>query len=163
MNIPCKILLATAALCFSASGAFAQSAYYTTSPFEGIYAGGYAGGMLNPGVTGTLGVVGGANFAVTDGVSVGAEAQGGAAFGNTTTYDALMLAHLGFEIDDQVMLYGALGTGVIDGTGSYAIGGGAEAIVMDQLGVRGEILGTGAWGDGFSATKATAGVLWHVR
>ncbi|UJQ94931.1 hypothetical protein [Mariluticola halotolerans] len=163
MNIPCKILLATAAMCFSAGGAYAQSAYYATSPFEGIYVGGYAGGVLNPGVTGTLGVVGGANFAVTDGVSVGVEAQGGAAFGNTTTFDALMLAHLGYEMNDEVMVYGALGTGVVNGAGSYAVGGGVEAIVVDQLGVRGEVLGTGAWGGGLSATKATAGLLWHVR
>jgi len=73
------------------------------------------------------------------------------------------LGHLGYEVDDQVMVYGALGAGIINGNGSYAIGGGAEAIVMDQLGVRGEVLGLGTWGGGLNAAKATAGVLWHVQ
>lgn len=163
MNNPCKLLLAALAFGISSAGALAQSAYYGTSPFEGVYVGGYAGGIMNPGATATLGVAAGANFAVTDGIMVGAEAQGGAAFGTTTTYDAMMLGHLGYEIDDQVMIYGALGSGLINGTGSYAVGGGAEAVVMDQLGVRGELLGTGAWGGGLNATKATAGILWHVQ
>lgn len=162
MNIPCKMILAVTAFSISSISAFGQSAYYGTSPFEGAYVGGYAGGISNPGAT-TLGIAAGANFAVTDGIIVGAEAQGGAAFGNTTTFDAMMLGHLGYEVDDQIMIYGALGAGVVNGTGSYAIGGGAEAIVMDQLGVRGEILGTGAWGGGLNSAKATAGVLWHVQ
>ena len=163
MKVPCKILLAAAALSVSTVGALAQSSYYGASPFEGAYVGGYAGGILNPGATATLGVVGGANFAVTDGIVVGVEAQGGAAFGNTTSFDAMMLGHVGYELDDQVLVYGAAGSGVINGTGSYALGGGAEAIVADQIGVRGEILGTGAWGGGFSAAKATAGVIMHMR
>jgi hypothetical protein len=155
--------MAAAALLLSVGGAAAQSSYYGVSPFEGFYAGGYAGGMINSDSAGSLGVVAGVNFAVSDGVLLGAEAQGGATFGSSTSYDTLMLGHIGYQTDSQVMVYGALGTGVIDGTGSYAMGGGAEAIVTNQVGVRGEILGTGPWGSTMNSVKATAGVLWHVQ
>lgn len=166
MTVPCKTMLtAAAALCLSSAGALAQgdTPYYGLSAFEGGYVGGYGGGFLSPEVDGTLGGIAGVNFALTDGIVLGAEAQGGATFGDTTTYDALMLGHLGYEVNDSAMIYGALGSGLIDGAGSYAIGGGAEAIVTDQLGVRGELLATGEWGGGIEATKATAGVLWHMR
>lgn len=163
MNIPCKILLAAAAFGLIPAAAMAQSSYYGISPFEGAYVGGYGGAMTNPDMNGTLGGIAGANFSVTDGIMVGAEAQGGATFGSTTTYDAMMLGHVGYEVDDQMLVYGKLGAGMIDGTGSYAVGGGAETMLVDQIGVRGELLGTGAWGEGPSAAKVTAGVLWHMR
>lgn len=163
MKFPCALFIAAITLAVSSVSAFAQSSYYGVSPFEGIYVGAYAGGVLDPSALATVGGVAGANFAITDGIMAGAEVQAGATFGATTTYDALMLGHLGYEVDDQVMVYGAMGAGIINGTGSYAIGGGAEAIVMDQLGVRGEILGTGTWGGGPNAAKATAGILWHVQ
>ncbi len=166
MTIPCKIVLAAAAvLGLSSAGASAQSntPYYGLSAFEGGYVGGYGGGFLHPEIDGTLGGIAGVNFALTDGIVIGAEAQGGATFGDSTTYDALMLGHLGYEVTDSAMVYGALGSGLIDGKGSYAFGGGAEAALSGQLGVRGELLGTGEWGGGVEATKATAGVLWHIR
>lgn len=164
MNIPCKVLLAAATIGFSSVGALAQDAYYGLSAFEGIYVGAYAGGLMSSTATNwTAGGIAGANFAITDGIVAGAEVQGGGTFGTTTTYDALMLGHLGYEISDQAMVYGAAGGGAINSTASYAVGVGAEFIAADQLGVRGEVLGTGAWGGGFTATKASAGVLWHVR
>lgn len=163
MKVPCKVLVATAAIGFLTSGAIAQDAYYGNSQFEGVYVGAYGGGIINPGTAGTVGVAAGANFSITDDILVGIEGQGGAAFGNTTTYDALALGKLGYEIDDMILVYGAVGGGAINGVNSYAIGAGAEAMVVDQIGVRGEVLGTGAWGGGLSSTKATAGVIWHVR
>lgn len=165
MNIPCKILT-TAALTFAAMlpiSAQAQSSYYGLSPFEGIYAGGYVGGVMDPSAAWTLGGVAGANFAITDGFVAGVEAQAGITLDTSTSIDALMLGHLGYEANDQVMVYGAMGAGIINGVGSYAVGGGAEMIATDQLGIRGELLGTGAWGGGPKAARATAGVIWHVQ
>ena len=44
--------------------------------FEGLYAGVTGGGALGGTLYGTLGVVVGSNFAVTDGIIVGVEFQG---------------------------------------------------------------------------------------
>lgn len=163
MKVPCKVLIATAAIGVLTGSAFAQDAYYGNSPFEGVYIGGYGGAMVDSSTAGTAGIAAGMNFSVTDNILFGVEGQAGATFGNTTTYDALVLGKVGYEIDDMILVYGAGGLGAVDGVNSYAIGGGAEAMVVDQIGVRGEVLGTGAWGGGIKATKATAGVLWHVR
>lgn len=163
MKVPCKVLVATAAIGLFASSAVAQDAYYGNSPFEGVYLGAYGGAAINPGTNATLGITAGANFSITDNILVGVEGQTGAVFGPTTTYDALALARLGYEVDDQFLIYGAAGGGAINGVNSYAIGAGAEALVIDQIGVRGEVLGSGAWGGGVNSTKATAGVIWHVR
>lgn len=166
MNIPCKILSVLAVLAGS-SGAVAQETYqdpYTAgSPFEGVYAGAYTGARFNPGTSATLGVVAGANFAVTNGVSIGLEGQGGAAFASPTQFDALMVGHVGYDVSNQAQVYGALGAGFVNGTGSYAMGVGAEVMAVQDIGVRGEILGTGAWGGGLNGAKASAGVLWHLR
>ena len=61
------------------------------------------------------------------------------------------------------MVYGAGGGGLINGATSYAVGAGAEAIVIDRVGVRAEALATGAWGAGVDATKISAGLLWHMQ
>jgi opacity protein-like surface antigen len=167
MNIPCR-LLTVLTLALGSTSAYGQDAYSSDSyaigsPFEGVYAGVYTGGRFNPGTSITLGAIGGANFTVTDNITVGIEGQGGAAFSNPTNFDALMVGHLGYEVDDQVMIYGALGAGVVNSSAAYAVGVGAEAMVLQDIGVRGEILGTGPWGGGLNGAKASAGVIWHMR
>lgn len=169
MNIPCKFLVATAIAALAPISAIAQEAYsadsyYTAaSPFEGLYAGIYTGARFNPGTAALLGVAVGANFTLMENFSVGVEAQGGGAFGATSTFDALMLGHVGYELNHQAMIYGALGAGVVNGTGAYAAGFGADVMVMDQISVRGEILGTGPWGGGMNGAKASIGAMWHLR
>jgi outer membrane immunogenic protein len=160
--------LAVALLAVVSTSAFAQDAYMADpyaagAPFEGVYAGAYTGAKFNPGTAVTLGVIAGANFSVTDNVLVGVEAQGGAAFSNPTKFDALMVGHVGYEFDDMAVLYGAAGGGLVNGTGSYVLGVGGEVMLVQDISLRGEILGTGPWGGGLNGAKANAGVLWHLR
>ena len=159
-----KIILTGIFLAAAPLSALAQSDYYGISSFEGFYAGAYGGAMFDPNATATAGGIAGVNFVITDSILAGLEVQGGAAFDTpTTTYDALMLGRVGYEINDMIMLYGAGGAGLINGATSYAVGGGAEVIVVDNVGVRAEALGTGAWGAGLSATKMSLGVVFHVQ
>lgn len=164
MSIFVKFGLGLAVAIVAVSGAAAQDAYsYGPSTFEGFYAGVYGGGAINPGTAGTLGGAVGANFSVTEQVLAGAEIQGGATFGTTTTYDALALARAGALVTDQVFAYGAVGGGWDNSVGVWAVGGGVEAEVVDSVGIRGEVLGTGAWGGGLNKTRASVGVLYHVK
>lgn len=135
--------------------------------FEGFYIGvtGGAAGFPVTGLVGTVGAVAGANFAVVDGVLAGVEFQGdtlwnGAGFQG---FDALFLGKLGGYLSDDMMVYGAAGGGWADDTGSYAFGAGVEMAVVDQVSVRGELLGTGAWGGWPNGGKATVGLLWHMN
>lgn len=135
--------------------------------FEGFYAGGTAGfgAFPGPGGVGTLGVVAGANFAVTDAILAGVEFQGdtlwnGAGFQG---FDALFLGKLGGYLSDEMMVYGTAGGGWIAGTPSYGIGAGIEMAVAEQLSVRGEAMATGSWGGWPNGGKATVGVLWHMN
>ena len=154
-------------LCFSialfAMPAAAQDYYGGASPLEGAYVGTYIGGVTNPGAW-ALGGMAGVNFEVSPGIIAGLEAQGGAdiSTGNTT-WEGMMLARGGVTVSPDAMVYGEMGFGSINGTTSWGLGGGAEAIVAPQIGVRGEVLGTGPWGNGLNRAKATAGLVWHVR
>jgi outer membrane immunogenic protein len=133
--------------------------------FEGFYAGVQGGGYFyNGGGNGLVGVVAGANFAVSDAILAGLEFQGDAIYenSNTWTYDALLLAHLGAVVTDQVLVYAAAGVGSVDGQSAYALGGGVEVAVSDSVSVRGEVLGLGAWNNSnWSTGRATVGVLFH--
>lgn len=133
--------------------------------FEGLYVGVTGGGALIPGgAAATTGGVVGANFAVTDGIIVGAEFQGDVYWdgGGYAGYDALGLARVGGFLSDNTMLYGDAGVGIVNGTGVYALGGGVEMAMTDQLSVRGDLQGLGAFGAAPSVAKATAGLLWHL-
>ena len=144
--------------------ASAQDYYGAASPLEGAYVGGYAGGSFDPDASWALGAVAGANFEVSPGILAGVEAQVGAYdIGSSTDWEALMLARGGAAVTPDAMVYGQLGVGNVDGQGSWALGVGAEAVVAPQIGVRGDILSTGPWGDGLNRTKATAGLVWHVK
>jgi outer membrane immunogenic protein len=133
--------------------------------FEGLYVGGTGGLAVNGTIFGTVGGVVGANFAITDGILAGVEFQGDAYFngGGFTAYDALALGRLGVFISDNAMLYGDLGGGFVNGTAAYAFGGGVEMAMTDQLSVRGDLQGIGAWGAAPSVGKATVGLLWHLN
>ena len=133
--------------------------------FEGLYIGATGGGALTAGtVYGTLGGVVGANFAITDGIIVGAEFQGDTYWnGSFSSYDALALGRVGGFISDNTMLYGDLGTGFKAGTFSYAIGGGAEMALTGPMSVRGDLQLIGGWGAMPSTGRATVGLLWHMN
>lgn len=133
--------------------------------FSGFYLGGTAGGAVSSGTGyGTLGVVVGANFAVSDGIIAGVEFQGDAYYnGGFTAYDALALGRVGGFVADNTMLYGDLGAGFKGGTAVYALGGGAEMAVTDQLSVRGDLQALGGFGAFPATAKATVGLIWHMN
>ena len=111
-----------------------------------------------------LGVIVGANFAVTDGIIVGAEFQGDGYWnGSFSSYDAIALGRVGGFIADNTMLYGDLGTGFKGGTFSYAVGGGAEMALTGPMSVRGDLQLIGGWGAMPSTGRATVGLLWHMN
>ncbi|RYE07947.1 MAG: hypothetical protein EOP22_15535 [Hyphomicrobiales bacterium] len=133
--------------------------------FEGLYVGATAGGALSTGsLYGTLGVVVGANFAVTDGIIAGVEFQGDSYWnGGLAGFDALALGRVGGFLNDNTMLYADLGAGFLGGTGVYALGGGAEMGLTGNLGLRGDMQVLGAWGGGPNTAKATVGLVWHLN
>lgn len=144
--------------------ATAQDYYGAASPLQGAYVGGYAGGSLGSNSAWALGGMAGVNFEVSPGIMAGLEMQGGANLNSAgTTWEGLMLARGGGVVTPDAMVYGELGGGVIDGTTSWGVGGGGEAIVAPQIGVRGDLLVTGPWGAGPNRTKATAGLVWHMN
>ncbi|MBU1175425.1 MAG: hypothetical protein KKH72_08470 [Alphaproteobacteria bacterium] len=149
-------------LAFFAAPAAAQT--YGTSPFEGAYVGGYAGGAFDPNAAVALGGMAGVNFEVSPGIIAGLEVQGGAELkSGSTTWEGLMLARGGGAVTPDAMVYGELGVGTVNSVTSWGVGLGGEAIVAPQIGVRGEVIGTGPWGSGLNRTKATAGLVWHMQ
>ena len=135
--------------------------------FEGFYAGATAGigAFPGPGTVGTVGVVAGANFAVTDAILAGVEFQGDALWNGAgiVGVDALFLGKLGGYLADETIVYGTGGGGWIAGTPSYGLGLGVETAVADQISARGEVMATGSWGGWPNGAKATAGLLWHMN
>jgi outer membrane immunogenic protein len=162
------------------SGGGATTNYYTGAPandvysgamfnFEGAYAGvsggGYLGNLDGTEVGGgTLGVIAGVNFAMSDLILAGLEFQGGVMWPDSDwDWEAYGLGRVGYEVGDGILAYGAVGLGRADGKGVYAFGGGVEVAAFNPVSVRGEILGVGEWGTTPSAAKATAGVLFHFN
>ena len=170
-----RTLLASAALAvLTASTASAADILTPVDPiyesplfnFEGLYVGATGGGAFRAGAPyGTLGVVVGANFAVTDGIIAGVEFQGDTYWNGAgySAYDALALGRVGGFVSENAMVYGDLGAGVLNGTTVYAFGGGVELAMTDQISVRGDLQGLGAFGAMPSVGKATVGLLWHLN
>ncbi len=133
--------------------------------FEGFYLGAQGGGIVGTFSAGQIGVVAGANFGIADSVIAGAEFQGDWLFGSTasTTYDFFALGRLGVVVTNDFMAYAEAGPGWLGGTASYAFGGGGEYAFTDAMSVKGEILGTGAWGASPSSAKIQAGLLFHLQ
>ena len=167
-------LLAGAALAVSMSSA-AQAADLLATPidpiyssplfdFEGLYVGVQGGGAISGTGYGVLGVVVGSNFAITDGIIAGVEFQGDTYYnGGFTAFDALALGRVGGFVSENAMVYGELGVGFTNTDPVYALGAGVEMAVADQLSVRGELQGLGAFGTTPSVGKATVGLLWHLN
>ncbi len=144
--------------------AMAQDYYRGASPLEGAYVGVYGGAGFDPDASGVLGGMAGVNFEVSPGIMAGLEAQGGADMSSVRTYwDGLMLARVGGTVSPDAMVYGSAGFGLVNGDTSWAVGAGAEAIVAPQIGVRGDVLGTGDIGKGLDRAKITAGLVWHMK
>jgi len=133
--------------------------------FEGLYAGVQGGGGFHSsGTYGTIGVVVGSNFAVTNGIILGGEFQGDTYFkSGATAFDALALGRAGGFITDNILLTGDMGLGVVDTTPVYALGGAAEMGLGNNVSVRGDLQFLGQWGASPTATRATAGLLWHMN
>ena len=128
-----------------------------------IVGGQYGEGSLKVG-GGTVGIVAGVNFAMSDMILAGLEFQGGVMWPDSDwDWEAYALGRVGVTVSDGIMAYGAAGLGRASGAGVYAFGGGVEVAAFDPISVRGEILGVGEWGEGPSAAKATAGVLFHFN
>jgi opacity protein-like surface antigen len=133
--------------------------------FDGFYVGGTAGlaSYANTGY-GSVGVVVGSNFAVTDGIVIGGEFQGDIYFnGGISAFDALALGRVGGFIADNIMLYGEAGAGIVDTTPVYALGIGAEMGLSGNLGVRGELQTLGTFSSAPGAGRATVGLMWHMN
>ena len=137
--------------------------YGSAFNFDGFYLGATAGGLLGSTSAGSVGVVAGSNFSLTNAFIGGLEFQGDAIYNGGTTYDFLTLGRLGVVLTDNIMLYGDAGAGWVAGNGSYALGGGAEFALTNAFSVRGEILGLANWGSGLNTAKATAGILYHFQ
>ena len=132
--------------------------------FEGLYGGVQGGGAWSNGAYGTVGVVVGSNFAVTNGIMLGGEFQGDGYFSSgTTAFDALALGRAGGFITDNILLTGDMGLGVVDTTPVYSLGSAAEMGLGNHLGVRGDLQVLGKWGAAPSATRATVGLMWHMN
>ncbi len=152
------------AIALFALPAAAQDYYGGASPLEGAYFGAYAGGAFDPASSWALGGMAGVNFEVSPGIMAGLEAQGGADTNNARTiWEGMMLARGGATLSSDAMVYGELGLGMVNGVTSWGLGAGIEAVVAPQIGVRGEVLGTGPTGATLNRTKATVGLVWHVR
>jgi outer membrane immunogenic protein len=173
MKLAHKLLAGAALAVLTASAASAADLLGPVDPiyssplfdFEGLYVGATGGGAMNGGTLyGTLGVVVGANFAITDGIIAGVEFQGDTYWnGGYAAYDALALGRVGGFVSDNAMLYGDLGAGVLNGTPVYAFGAGVELAMTEQISVRGELQGLGNFGAMPSTGKATVGLLWHIN
>ena len=175
MKLAHKLLAGAALAVLTASAASAADLLVDTpadpiysSPlfnFEGLYIGATGGGAYTGTLYGTVGVVVGANFAVTDGIIAGIEFQGDTYWngGGYAGYDVLGLARVGGFLADNTMIYGDVGAGLMNGTAVYAFGGGVELALTEQLSVRGDLQGIGAFGGGPTTAKATAGLLWHIN
>jgi outer membrane immunogenic protein len=166
-----RLLLASAAI--AVAGTASAADLLTPVPitdgqlfdFEGMYFGGTLGAAWNGSTAGTVGVVVGTNFAITDGIIAGAEFQGDAYFngGGVIAYDALGLGRVGGFVGDNTLAYVSAGGGLAGGSAVYAIGGGVEMAMTDQLSIRGEVQGLGAWGSTPSVGKANVGLMWHIN
>jgi outer membrane immunogenic protein len=179
-----SLSLGVAAAALLSSGAMAADLFIPTTPepiyesagfsWDGLYAGVEAGGFFNDtdDTRGLIGAVVGVNFTVSDPIVLGVELQGDYIFENDAGTDAglfLALGHVGAVVTDQVLVYAAGGFGSTSqsgvSNGVYALGAGVDFAVTDNVSIRGEVLGLGAFDDGnddfFDGAKATVGVFYH--
>lgn len=134
---------------------------------EGFYVGADAGFAQLPaaGRSGSLGIVAGNNVAVNSGVIAGLEGQIDFVW-NSTSFagvDAVGLGRIGANFGDATLVYAEAGAGVVDDHAAYVLGLGVEQAVTDAVALRGEVQGSGAFGDDMDGGKAKVGLLWRLR
>lgn len=137
------------------------------SGLDGFYVGADAGFAQLPtaGRSGSLGVVAGSNVSVNSGVTAGLEGQIDFVW-NSTSFagvDAVGLGRIGANFGDATLVYGEAGAGVVDDKASYVLGLGVEQAVSDAIAVRGEVQGSGAFGEDMDGGKAKVGLLWRLH
>jgi len=128
--------------------------------WDGFYAGVYGGGVPFGETSLNAGIFTGVNVSLEAAV-VGVEAQLGADFADSTSFDALVMGKGGMTFGDA-LVYATGGVGVVSGDWGYALGGGAEYGFTDYMSVRGEVLGTGDWNGMPDDMRLTAGVAFHL-
>ena len=150
------------------------------SYFDGLYAGVLVGmsgadhkNFFPTGAIDRYGIGGvlGYNHFIAPGILIGAEIQGhlDTDFNGTWNTGLLALGHLGFTTADDFQVYLLGGGGVFDNVPAWAFGGGIEWGVLDNIGVRAEIITIGQAGpapSGLSRPGVTAwiikgGPIWH--
>jgi outer membrane immunogenic protein len=145
---------------YSAAPAYNPAAFN----FDGFYLGAQGGLGVGGLHAGSIGVVAGTNFTVSDPVIAGIEFQADALLkGGGNTYDFYALGRAGMVVNSDLMVYAEAGPGWSAGVGGYAFGGGAEYALTDVLSVKGEAQGLGNWGAGPSGAKLQAGLLFHLQ
>lgn len=128
--------------------------------WDGFYAGVYGGGVPMGTQSWNAGIFTGVNVSI-DSAVFGVEAQLGADIAKSTSIDALVLGKGGMSLGNA-LVYATAGTGLVSGDFGYAFGGGADYGITDYMSVRGEVLGTGAWGDMPEDMRFTAGLAFHL-
>lgn len=145
---------------YSAAPAYNPAAFN----FDGFYLGAQGGLGVGSLKAGSIGVVAGSNFTVSDPIIAGIEFQADALLkGGGNTYDFYALGRAGMVVTPDLMVYAEAGPGWSGGIGGYAFGGGAEYALTDVLSVKGEAQGLGNWGAGPSGAKLQAGLLFHLQ
>lgn len=110
------------------------------------------------------------NAYLSDYLLVGAELQAGMLWDTSgdVTRTVLGLGRVGVQPMDRLVAYTAGGAGLVQDRLAFALGGGVEYALWDNASVRAEMLGLGELSTtptvaGFSASKLTFGVLWHLN
>lgn len=137
-----------------------------TMIWDGLYVGVAGGEGLDTdgvGSYGTVGIVAGGHFSVSDGFLLGGELQLSSIFydGIFDGSEWLALGHVGFAVNESVFVYGALGGGKVKSIDAIAIGGGIEFAAYENLSVRGEVLRVFDPAGYPAVNKVNAGVLFH--
>lgn len=171
-----SLMIGVAGAALMSTGAMAADLYVPQTPvpiyedhgfsFEGAYVGVTGGGAFTQGAAyGTLGVVAGVNFAVSDPIVAGLEFEADAVFNTQfgTIGNVAARGHLGALVTDNVMIYALAGIGSVFTPTAQAygeIGAGVEFGVADNISIRGEVAYLRAF-NGNDAGRATAGILFH--
>ncbi|MEX0627926.1 MAG: hypothetical protein WEB63_01070 [Cucumibacter sp.] len=176
MNMFKQLALAGAASLALATGAQATDLYtavpstpmYDEAGFdwEGFYFGVQKGFWFGGSNYWSFDKVAGINFLLGDNFLVGAEAMGGIVtdFSGNLGFEAYLRGRLGLVLGGDVLIYKLGEIGYVNGTSTFAFGGGLEIAVGDRMSVRGELRGIGDIGDpGFDYAIASIGVLWHAN
>lgn len=125
--------------------------------WDGFYAG-VLGGVWNGNSLYLLGGASlGANFTITDNLVLGVEGRGVIYSDSDVGFDGTV--RLGAAMDD-ILVYGNAGLGMRDGNSHFFVGGGVEAVVMDNVTIDGRA--EFVTGSGFNAIRGTVALNLHL-